>query len=156
MTGATELRELDWRDIETLVRLDAALFADDAWPAATWWAELAERPRRDYVVATEGGDVVAYGGLDHAGEAADIMSVAVAPEHQGRGLGRLVLAELERRAAAGGARGVLLEVRSDNIAARALYAGHGYDEIHVRRRYYQPGDVDALILRKLLTEGTRP
>jgi ribosomal-protein-alanine N-acetyltransferase len=147
MTEAT-LRDMRWQDIEALVRLDAELFADDAWPAATWWAELAERPRRDYLVAEVGGAVAGYGGVDHGGEVADIMSVAVAPDSQGRGLGRVLLDELEARAAAAGALGILLEVRADTVAARALYSRGGYDEIHVRPKYYQPGDVDAIIMRK--------
>ena len=66
------------------------------------------------------------------------------------GLGGRLLAELERRAVARGAGHALLEVRSDNTAARALYARHGWHELHVRRRYYQPGDVDAIVLGKTL------
>ena len=142
------LRDVRWQDIETLVRLDAELFADDAWPAATWWAELAERPRRDYVVAEVDGSIAGYGGVDHGGEVADVMSVAVAQAAQGRGLGGTLLAELEARAEAHGALGILLEVRGDNVAARALYSRNGYEEIHVRRKYYQPGGVDAIIMRK--------
>lgn len=143
------VREMTSTDIDTLVRLDTALFGADAWPASTWWAELAERPRRDYVVLTDdSGDVLGYGGIDHGGETADVMTVAVSPTAQGRGLGRLLLRELEERAAAGGASGVLLEVRADNQAALALYARAGWRQVHVRRRYYQPGDVDALILAK--------
>jgi ribosomal-protein-alanine N-acetyltransferase len=148
MTAGATLREMRWQDIETLVGLDAELFADDAWPAATWWAELAERPRRDYVVAEVGGAIAGYGGVDLGGEVADIMSVAVVPHAQGRGLGRVLLDELEARAARDGALGILLEVRADNAAARALYSHNGYEEIHVRRKYYQPGDVDAIIMRK--------
>ncbi len=148
MTAPPILREMRWQDIETLVGLDAELFADDAWPASTWWAELAERPRRDYVVAEVDGAIAGYGGVDHGGEVADVMSVAVAPGAQGRGIGRLVLDELEARAIAGGAHGILLEVRSDNAPARGLYSRNGFEDIHVRRKYYQPGDVDAIIMRK--------
>jgi ribosomal-protein-alanine N-acetyltransferase len=41
-------------------------------------------------------------------------------------------------------------VRADNAPALALYARHGFQELSVRRRYYQPGDVDALVLRRRL------
>jgi ribosomal-protein-alanine N-acetyltransferase len=44
----------------------------------------------------------------------------------------------------------MLEVRADNAAARALYDRAGYVVLSTRRRYYQPGDVDALVLRKTL------
>ena len=44
------LRELTWRDIPRLADLETQLFADDAWSEATWWSELAARPRRAYRV----------------------------------------------------------------------------------------------------------
>ena len=42
---------------------------------------------------------------------------------------------------------VLLEVRADNDAAARLYALFGFDRIGVRRGYYQPGRVDAVVMR---------
>jgi ribosomal-protein-alanine N-acetyltransferase len=41
----------------------------------------------------------------------------------------------------------MLEVRADNGAARALYEAVGFTVLRVRPRYYQPGDVDALVMR---------
>ena len=78
------------------------------------------------------------------------MTVAVVPAHRGRGLGDLLLEELLRLAADGGAEAVMLEVRADNVAARRLYERHGFEEVSVRRRYYRrPGarDVDAVVMR---------
>ena len=46
----------------------------------------------------------------------------------------------------------MLEVRADNTAARSLYDHSGYVVLSTRRRYYQPGDVDALVMRKTLGE----
>jgi ribosomal-protein-alanine N-acetyltransferase len=142
------LRELEWTDLETLAQLEVALFVDDAWSAPTWWAELAGRPRRDYVVAVNDGHIVGYGGIDVSGDVADLMTIATAPEARGRGLGRLLLDELVRRVERSGAEALLLEVRADNEAARRLYATSGFEVISVRRRYYQPGDIDALVMRK--------
>ncbi len=147
------LRELEWTDLPVLATLERELFADDAWSEQTWWAELAGRPRRDYVVALIDDAVAGYAGLDVAGEIADVMTVATAPAHQGRGIGRLLLHELVRRAVDRGCRALLLEVRADNAAARALYERNGFEVISVRRRYYQPGDVDALVMRRVLTRG---
>ena len=47
---APTLREARWTDIPALAALERDLFAHDAWAEPTWWAELAGRPRRDYVV----------------------------------------------------------------------------------------------------------
>lgn len=152
-TSMTAARPMSWTDIPTLVELEEDLFGADAWSATTWWSELAARPRRDYLVVTEADAVVGYGGLDLGGEVADVMTIAVAPQAQGRGLGGELLGLLVRRAREAGAAYVLLEVRDDNAAAKALYARAGFDVITVRRRYYQPGDVDALVLRLALGDG---
>ncbi|EWS99662.1 acetyltransferase [Intrasporangium oryzae NRRL B-24470] len=149
-SGVT-LRALEWTDIDTLAELEVVLFADDAWTAPTWWAELAARPRRDYVAAVdESGALLGYAGLDLAGDVADIMTIATAPAAQGRGIGRVLLEELVRRATERGAEALLLEVRADNAPARALYDRSGFEVISTRRRYYQPGDVDALVMRRHL------
>ena len=81
------------------------------------------------------------------------MTVATAPTQQRKGIGRLLLDDLVRRAAVQGCAALLLEVRADNAPARNLYERNGFEVISVRRRYYQPGDVDALVMRRLLTEG---
>ena len=148
----TDLRDVHWTDIEQLARLDQELFADDAWSEQTWWAELAGRPRRDYVAGVEGAEVIGYAGLDHGGEVADVMTVAVTPAARGRGLGWRLLDELEVRAAARRAASVMLEVRADNTSAIGLYERAGYAVVSTRRRYYQPGDVDALVMRKSLSD----
>ena len=154
MTAATaRARPMSWSDIPTLVGIERDLFGADAWSATTWWSELAARPRRDYVVVDDADSVVGYGGLDLAGEVADVMTLAVAPRAQARGLGRELLGLLVRRAREAGAAYLLLEVRDDNAAAKALYARAGFEVLTVRRRYYQPGDVDALVLRLGLGDG---
>lgn len=152
------LRELRWPDIPALAALESRLFGADAWSQPVWWSELAGRPRRDYVVATGDGargeeEVLGYAGLDLGGEVADVMTVAVAPQAQGRGLGSTLMGWLVRRARAGGAAYLMLEVRADNLPARAMYERFGFTQLGVRRRYYQPGDVDALILRADLEEA---
>ncbi|MDE9367186.1 ribosomal protein S18-alanine N-acetyltransferase [Luteipulveratus sp. YIM 133132] len=150
---ATALREMRWQDIDRLVELERELFADDAWTANSWWGELAGRPRRAYVVAEREEKVVGYAGVDQGGDVADVMTVAVAPGAQGSGLGQRLLDWMVTTATGSGAESLMLEVRADNAPARKLYDRNGFEQISVRRRYYQPGDVDALILRRLLNGG---
>jgi len=146
------LREMTWRDIPALAGLEPELFAQDAWTEQSWWAELAGRPRRCYVVAERGDAIVGYAGVDAGGEVADVMTIAVAPTAQGQGLGRVLLQWLIGQAQRGGAEHLMLEVRADNVAAQRLYTSAGFAMLSVRRRYYQPGDVDALIMRLQLPD----
>ena len=151
--ASTTVREARWTDIVDLVALESVLFPDDAWTEASWWAELALRPRREYLVAVDEAGLAGYGGLDHGGEVADVMTVAVAPRARGTGLGRALVAELESRAGGRGAEHVMLEVRADNDPAIGLYTQRGFGTVSTRRGYYQPGSVDALVMRKSLSRN---
>jgi ribosomal-protein-alanine N-acetyltransferase len=48
----------------------------------------------------------------------------------------------------------MLEVRADNTAAHRLYERSGFELLTVRRKYYQPGDVDAHVMRLHLKGDT--
>ena len=143
MTGLGPMR---WWDIEAALVIEQELFAD-AWSAETFWAELAGVPEtRHYVVADDEGDVVGYAGLFATRHQADVQTVAVAPGHQGEGLGAILLRALLDEASRRGCAEVLLDVREDNAAARTLYGRFGFERISVRRGYY-PGGVDGLVMR---------
>jgi ribosomal-protein-alanine N-acetyltransferase len=141
------LRAITWRDIPALTVLEAELFADDPWSEQTWWAELAGRSRRSYVVLEQGGTLLGYAGIDAGGQVADVMTIAIATPAQGQGLGTVLMQWLIAQARRAGAEHLMLEVRADNVAAQRLYSTTGFETLTVRRRYYQPGDVDALIMR---------
>ncbi|MQS08934.1 GNAT family N-acetyltransferase [Streptomyces alkaliphilus] len=64
------------------------------------------------------------------GRWAGFAAVEVAPAQRRRGLAGAVIAELARRALAGGASAAWLQVEVDNAPARALYAGAGFAEHH--------------------------
>lgn len=148
-TGAVTFRPMRWWDVETVQALDARLFGPTAWSPATFWSELAAGPTRWYVVAEgEDGTLAGYAGLLAAGSEADVQTLGVAPAAQGRGLGRELLRRLEAEAAGRGATSLLLEVRADNEPAIRLYTSEGFERISLRRRYYQPGDVDAWVMRR--------
>jgi ribosomal-protein-alanine N-acetyltransferase len=144
------LRPMRWWDVEDVVALERQVFGATAWTAETFWSELAA-PGRWYAVLEEGGRVLGYAGLlaggAESGAESDVQTIAVAPAARGKGLGRLLLDALVEQAARRGATSLLLEVRSDNAAAIALYRARGFERIAVRRGYYQPGDVDAHVMR---------
>jgi ribosomal-protein-alanine N-acetyltransferase len=142
-----------WWDVEAVQALDAELFGPTAWTPAAFWSELAAGPTRWYVVAESIGpdgssSLAGYAGLLVPGTEADVQTIAVARDAQGRGVGTMLLRALTERAVRSGATSLLLEVRADNAPAIALYGREGFERVSVRRRYYQPGDVDAWIMRR--------
>ncbi|MFF0446308.1 ribosomal protein S18-alanine N-acetyltransferase [Streptomyces sp. NPDC004609] len=94
-----------------------------------------------------GRSIVGYAGLAAAGGLGDVLTIAVAREHWGTGLGARLLTDLLRHATAFECEEVLLEVRVDNTRAQKLYERFGFEPIGFRRGYYQPGNVDALVMR---------
>ncbi|MHC3468365.1 ribosomal protein S18-alanine N-acetyltransferase [Streptomyces sp. 7R007] len=148
------LREMRWWDIDPVLELEKDLFPEDAWSRGMFWSELAHargpEATRRYVVAETAADparIVGYAGLASSGDLADIQTIAVARDHQGTGLGARLLTELLRAATAFECAEVMLECRIDNIRAQKLYERFGFEAIGFRRGYYQPGNVDALVMR---------
>ncbi|OFI40106.1 ribosomal-protein-alanine N-acetyltransferase [Arthrobacter sp. SW1] len=140
-------------DLAAVEQLERRLFPMDAWPLQMFVDELSQPETRRYVVAEADGVIVAYAGLMCVQPIADVQTIAVVPEFEGRGIGSAVLAELIAEARRRGADDVLLEVRADNPRAQQLYLRFGFEQIHIRPRYYRDG-TDALIMRLPLTEGT--
>ncbi|MFB9716920.1 MULTISPECIES: ribosomal protein S18-alanine N-acetyltransferase [Arthrobacter] len=151
LDGVT-LRDMTAEDVTAVEALERRLFPVDAWPVQMFFDELAQVDTRRYVVAEAGGQIVAYAGLMCIEPIADVQTIAVVPEFEGKGIGSAILTELIAEARRRGAADVLLEVRADNPRAQALYVRFGFEQIHVRPRYYRDG-TDALIMRLPLTEG---
>lgn len=145
------LREMRWWDIDPVLELERDLFPEDAWSRGMFWSELAHArgatANRRYLVAEEDGRLVGYAGLASTGELADVQTIAVARDHWGTGLGGRLLTELLQAATAFECAEVMLECRVDNVRAQKLYERFGFAPIGFRRGYYQPGNVDALVMR---------
>ena len=139
-------------DLDVVDTLERSLFGADAWARDLIAAEFAA-PWTEYLVALgDDGTIVGYAGVSvpAAGAPADIQTIAVVPEMRRRGIGRELLTRIARFGFERGATESLLEVRADNPGAQELYRLLGYHEIAVRPRYYQPDDVDAIVMRATL------
>ncbi|MFE0460907.1 ribosomal protein S18-alanine N-acetyltransferase [Kitasatospora sp. NPDC058965] len=140
-----------WWDIEPVMELEQKLFPEDAWSRGMYWSELADthaHGTRHYTVATTGdGAIAGYAGLMAVGAESDVQTIAVAEQWQGRGLGAVLLTDLIQESRRRGCTELLLEVRVDNFRAQRLYERYGFAPVGIRRGYYQPAGVDALVMR---------
>jgi ribosomal-protein-alanine acetyltransferase len=155
-TGA-RLRRMVPADLADVMALEHELFPDDPWTDEMFAEEVAQPLRsRLYLIAEAGaaraGEPVTagYAGMMFVpgGVQADVLTIAVAPRFWDRGIGSALLGALIQAARDRGCIEVFLEVRKDNPRARGLYLRRGFEEIGVRRGYYQPSGVDAIVMRR--------
>ncbi|MDX6253772.1 MAG: [ribosomal protein S18]-alanine N-acetyltransferase [Frankiales bacterium] len=146
-----DLVPMRWWHIGKLLPLEATLFPEEQWTETMFWSELAQESRL-YLVAERTDDdgnvdVVGYAGLCcYVGEAY-IQTIGVVPDAQGTGIGSRLLTALLEGAVGRGEDVVTLEVRADNAQAQAVYERFGFLPIGVRRHYYQPSGVDAIVMQ---------
>lgn len=128
--------------LERLAQVHAAAFA----PRTRGWSaqEIGDLAARGRLIAST--DDAGFALFSIAGDEAELLTIAVAPNRAGAGLGGALLS-LGLSAIAAEARAVFLEVAEDNAAARALYQRHGFAEVGRRPRYYAGGEIDALTMR---------
>jgi ribosomal-protein-alanine N-acetyltransferase len=169
--AAARLRRMVPADLVDVIALEHELFPDDPWTPEMFADEVAQpRESRLYLLAEadagDGGvadsDIVSgrgaasgpvmagYAGLMFipGGTQADVLTIAVRQAYWGQGIGSALLDALLTAARERGCAEVFLEVRADNPRAHGLYLRRGFEELGVRRGYYQPSGTDAIVMRK--------
>jgi phosphinothricin acetyltransferase len=144
--GALEIRDLrpgDWPEVAVIyeagVATRNATFETDVPSWDEWDARHLARPR---LVGEEAGTVVGWAALSpvsarpcYAGVAED--SVYVAPDRQGRGVGRALLEKLVARSEAEGLWTLQTSIFPENRASVALHLRCGFRVVGVRERIAQ-------------------
>jgi len=96
----------------------------------------------------------------HVADEFELLDLATEPTARRRGVASALLAELTHTAERQRGVALMLEVRSSNLAARALYEKHGFQVVHERKNYYRHPVENAVCMRLDLDssrrEGTTP
>jgi ribosomal-protein-alanine N-acetyltransferase len=144
------IRDLGEPDLPWMAEVESELFG-----ASAWSRELIEH---DYVYGftryrgiEADGTLAGYAVYGYDGDAFHLMNLAVLPAMRRRGLARELMEDFLAEARRVGAPDVWLEVAVTNDAALALYRSYGFEDVRVRRKYYQPEGVDALVMRRALS-----
>lgn len=135
-------------DIRSVSRIEMESFGDP-WGDADFEQVLGVSHAIFLVAASDVSEaVLGYAISLSVLDESEILNLAVDPAFRGRGFGGMLLdsslSELDSR----GAEMTFLEVRESNLAARALYASRGFQELSRRRGYYRQPPEDALVLRR--------
>jgi [ribosomal protein S18]-alanine N-acetyltransferase len=137
-------------DIERVTAIETASFTTP-WKAATFRTLMDRSGAVLRVLETPAVPVAGYAVLWCILDQGELANIAVAPELRNRGLGSFLLDRMTEEARGRGVESLYLEVRVSNFRARAMYGSRGFEEIGVRRDYYEKPREDARILVKRLT-----
>jgi ribosomal-protein-alanine N-acetyltransferase len=141
------MRLLGAGDACALAELEASVF-HDPWNEESFRTMLGQG-RIFAAGAFSAGAMCAYLTAYIVAGELEIVNVAVDRACRGRGIGRRLLDFSLRQS---GAVRAVLEVRSGNTAARALYKRCGFTQVGLRKGYYADSGEDALVLE--WTAGT--
>lgn len=141
-------------DLEAILLLEESAFSPgERWTRPSWAGELEGDAMHTLIAWWQDGsgavDVLGVLAIRLLGDQADLDRLMVAPAARRRGIGQTLLATGLDAAAQSGAAEMILDVRTDNPAAIALYGGAGFDTLSTRAGYYGPG-ADAKIMKRNL------
>ncbi len=153
-----EIRTLTVADAEEFRALRLRALREEPEAFGSSWEEENARPLEQTVARLQADGMTAFGGFDDAGRLAgmvrlfrhdgvkvqhkaDIISMYVAPEVRGRGLGRMLLAAAIAHArATPGIEQLLLAVNTSNTPARNLYLAMGFESFGREPKALKIGD----------------
>jgi ribosomal-protein-alanine N-acetyltransferase len=151
-SGATAIEPAALRDAPVLAELHGASF-HRGWGEGEFESMLTERNTLVHRLRM-GRKIIGFAVSRMAADEAEILSIAVATSHRGRGLSHNLLLTHLGHLAGRGVTTVFLEVEENNQPARRLYERAGFAIAGRRERYYQQGggeQLNALLMRRDLS-----
>ncbi len=133
-------------DVAAVAALEAENFSRP-WSYDAFYKTLSDE---NYIViiAKDTDALLGYCVLLCTGEEADITNVCTAPEARGKGVARSMLTALMKEGKSRGVTEFFLEVRESNTPARNLYTKLGFEEIGLRKNYYEEPKEHAVLMKK--------
>jgi len=150
--GAAAIEPATLRDAPRLAQLHGASF-HRGWGEGEFEAMLSERNTLVHRLRI-GGKIIGFAVSRMAADEAEILSIAVAASHRGRGLSNNLLLTHLGHLAGRGVRTVFLEVDENNQPARRLYQRAGFAVAGRRERYYRQANgeqLNAVLMRRDLS-----
>lgn len=148
-SGFPRVRPMEPADLPEVLAIEQEAFSVP-WSEETFRSLLDREPWVLMVLERAPGVVAGYAVLGCVMDQGELANIAIREVDRGGGWGSVlldgVLAEADRR----GILQLYLEVRRSNEAAAALYRSRGFQEIGIRRNYYEQPREDARVLVKRL------
>lgn len=140
-----QLRRMTAADLAEVFRIEQCSHPTP-WPMKGLQESLQQH--HAYVLISPAGELAGFAFVQRILDEAHLLDIAIDPARRGQGLGRELLRRLMDEELADGISIWFLEVRVSNHAAISLYQSLGYNELSIRRNYYDApdGKEDALLM----------
>lgn len=142
-----KIRNIEKNDIPRLVLLEEELLKETVGEEMLG-AELHNKFAKFYV-ATFNDIVIGYLSCWMVEETVDIINVVIDKDYQHQGFGQALFSQMEEEAKANNCTNIMLEVKETNLKAIKFYQKQGYEQISIRKNYYQD-HTNALIMKKVI------
>ena len=139
------LREMNFEDFEKIKKILQEEF-DEFWKPSILKSEL-ESKNSKYIVAIENENIVGFAGILITPDDAQITNIVTKKTERKKGIGKLLLDKLIQMAKEIGKNNISLEVNEENFIAINLYKLFEFEEVGLRKNYYN-GTKNAIIMTK--------
>lgn len=144
MIKITEMTFEDFEEIKEKLQTDF----DEFWTPSILKSEL-ESGLSKYVVAKNDEKIVGFAGVIILPDDVEITNIVTKKQERKKGIGKLLLDKLIEIAKQTEKDNISLEVNEKNIVAINLYKNAGFQEVGIRKKYYNGID-NAIIMTKVL------
>lgn len=103
-----------------------------------------------FLAAVQDGEVMGYIGMMFVLDEGYISNVAVTGKYRRQGVAKALISALEEKCREMRLSFMTLEVRESNTPAISLYAGLGFEEVGVRKNYYDKPRENAILMTRNL------
>ena len=139
------IRRMTLEDIPAVVEIEKQCFSLP-WSEKSFEDSITREDTIFLVCETEDA-IAGYMGLYLSFDEASVTNVAVSPNLRKQGCGEALVTKAKEAAKEAGAECVFLEVRQSNEPALSLYKKKGFEEIGIRKKFYEHPVEDAIIMK---------
>ena len=142
------IRRMTMEDIPSVVEIENQCFSMP-WSKKSFEDSLTREDTLFLVCENEEEKtcITGYIGLYLSYDEASVTNVAVAPAFRKKRCGEALVEKAKELAKEAGAECIFLEVRQSNVPALSLYKKLGFEELGVRKKFYEHPVEDAIIMK---------
>ena len=143
-----EIFEVKEENLEEVLKLSEAVFENESWNERQFTDAL-KNSRSIFFAAREHGDLLAFMLAEDLVDSVNLLLIATDKNFRNKNIASNLMLELEKITKNKKINKIWLDVKENNFSAINFYKKNNFENIYLRRNYYQNG-ISALIFEKIL------